>query len=419
MLAQRFSLSLLCLLMPAGLAAAADDQPWRFVLSDARTSERAETFRVTNENLDIPADLPWSVSTHMLHGGKQEGVELVVVDNGRLAITIIPTRGMSILEVVRGNFRLGWQSPVKEVVNPLYMNLDSRGGLGWLDGFNEWMVRCGLEYAGHPGRDVFTDNTGARAEMNLTLHGKIGNTPASHVEVLIDRRPPHRLRVRGVVHERMFFGPKLELASELSTLPGSDAFRISDEVTNRGGQPQEFQLIYHTNYGAPLLEAGAKVVAPLESVAPMNEHAAKSIDDYATYAGPTPGFIEQVYLCRPRADNDHRTTILLKNAAGDRAASMSWSTDELPYLSIWKNTADRADGYVTGLEPATGFPFNRRVEREHGRVPKLAPGQSRHFRIDYSLHFGTDSVQAIADRISTISEGKPAKIEHQPPATKP
>ena len=54
-------------------------------------------------------------------------------------------------------------SPVEEIVHPKYIDLESRGGLGWLEGFNEWMVRCGLEFAGHPGEDTFTTNTGGEA----------------------------------------------------------------------------------------------------------------------------------------------------------------------------------------------------------------------------------------------------------------
>ena len=66
----------------------------------------------------------------------------------------------------------------------------SRGGLGWLEGFNEWMVRCGLESNGHPGTDKFINNVGDEATMELTLHGKIQNTPASEVEVVVDREAP-------------------------------------------------------------------------------------------------------------------------------------------------------------------------------------------------------------------------------------
>ena len=92
----------------------------------------------------------WEVTKKILTGGKQQGVELIKLDNGRLEIVIIPSRGMGILEVKMDDIRLGWNSPVKEVVHPSFVDLDSRGGLGWLEGFNEWMVRCGLEFAGHP-----------------------------------------------------------------------------------------------------------------------------------------------------------------------------------------------------------------------------------------------------------------------------
>ncbi|HWC90530.1 MAG TPA: DUF4432 family protein, partial [Pirellulales bacterium] len=112
-------------------------------------------------------------------------------------------------------------------------------------------------------------------------------------------------------------------------------------------------------------------------------------------------------------------SVMLQNAAGDRAASLTWNVEELPYLTIWKNTAERADGYVTGLEPATGFPFNRRIERQQGRVPKLAAGQTRHFRLDCSVHLGSDAVQSMAERIAKIAGEKSPKIEHSPPLAKP
>ena len=149
--------------------------------------------------------------------------------------------------------RLGWDSPVKEIVHPSYINLESRSGLGWLEGFNEWMVRCGLEFAGHPGTDQFLDNTGSPATLNLTLHGKIQNIPASDYRIIIDPEPPHRIRVRGTVCEKFFYGPKLKLVTEISTLPGSNKFQISDQLTNEGAFAQ-FQLIYHGNYGSSILE---------------------------------------------------------------------------------------------------------------------------------------------------------------------
>lgn len=277
------------------------------------------------------------------------------------------------------------------------------------------MVRCGLEFAGHPGMDEFVTNTGDKAKMMLTLHGKIGNIPASEVEVIIDKEPPHRIRIRGLVLEKVFHGPKLELQTEISAVPGSDSFQIKDQVMNRGAYDQEFQIIYHANYGAPLLERGAQLLVPTRKITPMNEHAAKAVENYATYSGPMPGFIEEVFLIEPIADKDGNASVLLKNAAGNFGASMRWTKEPLPYFTQWKNTASREDGYVTGLEPGTGFPFNRRIERQFGRVPKLSPGQSREFILEFGIHDGLAAVKQIEERIKKIQGSQQIDLVKQPP----
>lgn len=358
----------------------------------------------------------WSVRKLTLHGGKQEGVDLIVIDNGKLQIRLIPTRGLNILDVHLGDLKLGWNSPVKQVVHPQHIRLESRGGLGWLEGFNEWMARCGLEFAGHPGKDEFVNNVGEKATLDLTLHGKIGNIPASEVQLIVDAQPPHRIRIRGTVDEQSFYGPKLQLTTEVSTEPGSDTFRIEDSIKNFGAFEQEFQIIYHANFGAPLLEKDARVVIAVKHVAPMNAHAAKDIANYANYSAPTKGFIEQVYLVEPYATADGRTSVLLHNAAAELGTSMTFSTQQLPYLTIWKNTAAIEDGYVTGLEPGTGFPFNRRIERQFGRVPKLAPGESRAFTIDVGLHTSKESVRAKVDEINRLQGDRPLKVDNAPPS---
>jgi Domain of unknown function (DUF4432) len=355
-----------------------------------------------------------SVRKRTLHGGKQEGVDAIVVDNGRLTFTVCPTRGMGVLSVTMGDVFLGWSSPVKEVVHPSLINLQSRGGLGWLEGFNEWMVRCGLESAGHPGVDKFINNVGDEATMELTLHGKIANIPASEVEVVIDPDPPHRIRVRGSVEERMFYGPKLVLQTEISTVPGSNHFQITDVIANHGGDEQEFQIIYHANFGPPLLEEGSSFAGAIERVTPFNGHAAKDVASYATYQGPRLGFIEQVYCLRPKPDSEGRALMMLRNKAGDKAVSMTFAVKELPFLTLWKNTNAVDEGYVTGLEPGTGFPNNRRIERKFGRVPKLPPGGAFSATIDFSIHMTQEEVAEVSSRIETLQGGVQPIVDEQP-----
>ena len=54
---------------------------------------------------------PWSVEKRRLRGGRREGVDLIVVDNGALRFSIVPTRGMGLWKGWYEGNRLGWDSP--------------------------------------------------------------------------------------------------------------------------------------------------------------------------------------------------------------------------------------------------------------------------------------------------------------------
>ena len=222
-------------------------------LTSVNDNTRTETWE-TNEQQSGIGGLAWSVRKRTLHGGRQEGCEEIEVDNGLLSFTILPTRGMSIGRVGAGKaLPLGWKSPVREVVHPKHVDLQDFNGLGWLSGFNEWLVRCGVAFAGHPGKD---------GEQLLTLHGRVGNIPASEVTVEVDAHHPHTIRVRGRVDEAMFKFADWELWTEVATEPGSDKLRVHDILVNRSSYEREYQLIYHTNFGPPILEEGGTFEAP-------------------------------------------------------------------------------------------------------------------------------------------------------------
>ncbi|WP_337121537.1 DUF4432 family protein, partial [Staphylococcus aureus] len=90
--------------------------------------------------------------------------------------------------------------------------LESRNGLGWLDGFNEMIVRCGFEWTGHPGVD---DNG-----KLLSLHGRAGNTPASKVIVDIAEEAPYTITVKGAIYEKTFKKNDYEVWTGLTVIPG-------------------------------------------------------------------------------------------------------------------------------------------------------------------------------------------------------
>ncbi|MEO0454430.1 MAG: aldose 1-epimerase family protein [Verrucomicrobiota bacterium] len=343
------------------------------------------------------ADTNWSVKSYVLQGGLQEGVQVVEVNNGKFSYSILPTRGMGIWKGQCGDVTLGWDSPVADPVNPAFINEQDRGGLGWLKGFNEWFVRCGINSMGAPGIDTVKDYSGNEFEVPLTLHGKIANIPARFVELEITEKA---IIVRGEVDETMMFGPCLRLNTEIRTEFGSGAMTISDTVTNLGNNPQEHEMLYHINYGATLLEEGARLVAPFHQVAPRDPRSTEGIDTYDEYGAPEVGFVEQAYLFKLAGKPDTGETMaMLRNAAGNQASLLRFTLADFPCFTLWKNTSGEADGYVTGMEPATNYPNARRFEREKGRVIELAGGESRTTTIRIET---LETIQTVAEAEAEI-----------------
>ena len=118
----------------------------------------------------------YRVTKRTLRGGLSDGVDVIEVDNGLFRFIVMPTRGMGIWRASCGSVQLGWKSPAKGPVHPMFVPLWEASGLGWLSGFNELLVRCGLESNGGPD---FAPN----GALRYPLHGKIANTPANKVEV--------------------------------------------------------------------------------------------------------------------------------------------------------------------------------------------------------------------------------------------
>jgi|HubBroStandDraft_6_1064221.scaffolds.fasta_scaffold256876_1 Domain of unknown function (DUF4432) len=359
----------------------------------------------------------WSIRKRTLRGGVSDGVDVVDLNNGALAVSIMPTRGMSLW---RGHYRgldLGWNSPVQQPVNPCYVNQTDRNGLGWLTGFNELLCRCGLSSNGSPGMDVIVDNTGHTTEAPLTLHGKIANLPAHFVEVSVSTKEGGLMSVTGVVDETMMFGPGLRLTTTYETVPNSNRLTIRDMVVNIAARPMELELLYHTNFGKPFLEKGTRLVLPFREVAPRDSRAAEDTKKWQTYLGPTPGYTEQCYFADLVGDDADKTLVLLRNSAGDRGVSLEYSIRELPCFTVWKCTQPEADGYVTGLEPATNLPNLKTFERKQGRVVTLSPGASHSAQIELSVHASRVEVEAVEKRIGEL-QNRTHPIVHERPIGK-
>jgi galactose mutarotase-like enzyme len=351
----------------------------------------------------------WSISKFRLRGGLSDGVDVVTLDNGALSMSVLPTRGMGLW---KGSFRglpIEWKSPVARPVNPQFVNLQERGGLGWLAGFNELMCRCGLAFNGPPGVDRVVDGDGNVSESELTLHGKIANLPAHRVTAEVDDDGDGTLSVTGVVDEAMMFGSALRLTSTVSTKAGSNSLTIVDTVFNPSARPMELELLYHTNIGRPFLDEGSRIIAAIAEVAPRDDHSAKAAGSFDVYPGPLAGRPEEAFFFDLQSGDDGSTAVLLKNPAGDCGLQLRFAKRQLPCFTLWKNPQADEDGFVTGLEPGTNFPNLKTFEREQGRVIVLKPGESCTAQIELSVFDSAESVAAAEAAIVALQSGDPVR----------
>ena len=337
-------------------------------------------------------DPEFSVTGRSLRGGLQGGMEIVEVDNGRMKFWLLPERGMGIWKVWLDGIEIGWQSPVLGPVHPQFVPLHEESGLGWLAGFDELLCRCGLESNGAAEFD-------AQGKLKYPLHGKIANLPAHSVEAAMLN---DAIQVTGCVEEARFKGTRLQLLTSVTTGSNETEIILHDTVTNLSGTPGEFQLLYHINFAAPFLEAGAQVFAPLKTLVPRTLRAEQGIKDWANFSAPESGFEEQVFFMELLGDATGRTQVLLKNAAGNLAVSVHFNLEQLPCFTLWKNTASLLDGYVTGLEPGTNYPNPRSFEQAQGRTVKLLPGESRNFDVRIEFHTDAASVSAAQQKIKQL-----------------
>src|SRR5271156_5089146 len=63
------------------------------ILIDATSNLATADWHISSAEWGGPA---WRVALRTLHGGRQEGVQVIEVDNGVMNFTIVPTRGFEV-----------------------------------------------------------------------------------------------------------------------------------------------------------------------------------------------------------------------------------------------------------------------------------------------------------------------------------
>jgi len=323
-----------------------------------------------------------------LADGNARGVRVADVDTGSgFAYQVLLDRGMDVGVARYKGVSLVWESPTGPV-HPSYFEPE---GYGWLRSFHAGaVVTCGMTTAGAPSEDQ---------GESLGLHGRISHLPATNLWADAGwRGDEYEMWVRGKMRQAVVFGENLVLERRIWSRLGESRLMIRDVVTNEGTQSTPHMLLYHCNFGFPLLAEGAELLAPSRSVIPRDDVAASGLDVYATYEAPIVGYKEQCFYHDMAPSEDGHVTMMLVNRTfgGDQGLGvyLKYRRAELPIFTQWKMVC--AGTYVTGLEPANCKVEGRDKDRADGTLQFLEPGERREYLLEIGVLEGNRAIDAMA-----------------------
>ena len=326
------------------------------------------------------------IETSVIDNGPARGTRIAWINTGAgLRFKLVLDRAMDIADAFFNQHSIAWLSHVGVTAPQPFSNM----GLDWLKTFGGGLLTtCGLSHVGGPEEDEF----GQRG-----IHGQISNLSAE-IESIIQPDPvagKFDMSITGKMKETQALGPNLELKRTISATLGEASIRIHDEVLNRGNMPAPHMLLYHFNFGWPLVDEGTDIIwngewQPREG---NKNEIFKEGNDYHKCPAPLEvhnGRGEEVAMIDIATDPSGWCKCGLYNRHLKLAMSLRFKKEQLPWLINWQHWG-RGE-YVTGLEPATNQLIGQSKARERGELIFLQPGERRTYDLEIDLFDRQDQI---------------------------
>ncbi len=299
----------------------------------------------------------YGVRRVILDEGNARGIAIYQVTTaGGLELDILPDTGLDIGHLrykgvnISYTTKNGYDSPAR------FLPLAGQFGHYFPGGM---LFTCGLLSAGPENTD--TDGDGEFHPLHGHYHGNSAHNLAAYVE-------GENIIVAGEVKETEQGRHNFSLKRRYVIPAWGSELRIEDEVTNLTPEPAEYMMLYHMNFGWPMLSASSVLEMPEKrKVTPRTPYAEKGLAKQLEFCEPIDGEEEQVYF----NEMESEPYVRLKNPDLGLCAEVSWSLDTLPILAQWKNM--KSGDYVLGLEPSSCYIMGRALERREGRLQTLEP----------------------------------------------
>jgi hypothetical protein len=311
---------------------------------------------------------------YTLTDGFARGMRAADIRTGSgLQFTVLPDRGMDISLASFKGINLVYLTCNGET-HPSYFEPE---GLGWLRTFAAGLLTtCGLTYLGPPCEDE---------GEHLGLHGRYSSIPVRQFSDLSGwEGNNYQYKLRGIIEEGYLFGNKLRMEREISSVCGQNVISINDSVTNFGSSASPYTILYHMNFGYPLLTEDTELIIDPSHTFPRDADAVSGLNDFRKFIKPQPAFREQVFFHTIKGNKDGEAIITVNNSKVGIGVSIKINVSELPYVTQWKMMGNGE--YVLGIEPSNVLCKSRSILRQENSLPMLQPGESTCNNIEIAVH---------------------------------
>ncbi len=320
------------------------------------------------------------IETSILDNGLGRGTRIAWINTGTgLRYKVVIDRAMDIADAFYNQHSLSWLSHAGVVPPDRF----SDKGIDWIRNFGGGLLAtCGLSHVGGPEKDEH----GERG-----LHGLISNTSAEIISIVQPDPVAGKIdmSITGIIKQTQVFGPILELRRTISGTLGKATIRIKDEVVNRGNTEAPHMLLYHFNFGWPLVDEGTDLIWQGAWQSPFPDSEKKIFKEGKNFRQVSPpldahaGTGEDVAFIDMEADGAGNCVCGLHNQRLELAVALRFQKKQLPWLSNWQHWGKGE--YVTGLEPGTHPPIGQAKAREQNELILLAPGESRSYEVELEV----------------------------------
>ncbi len=321
------------------------------------------------------------------------GIELSILDDGNgrgsrvawfntgsgLRFKLVLDRAMDIADAFYNEYSLAWISHLG-VSKP---NPTTDNATNWLKSFGGGLLTtCGLTQTGGEIND-FAEGRG--------VHDQISMCPAI-IESIIQpdlRKGNMHMSITGRMIQTSLFGPSLELKRTISAELGSSVIGIKDEVINVGNSNAPHMLLYHINFGWPLLDEGTELIwdgAVTSRGGKMDNKIFNSDCNYKKCVSPSneySGEESAVGFVDIAANDKGLCECGVNNPELGLKVLLRYTKENFPWMANWQHYGKNE--YVTALEPCTAPPLGQVGAKKENLLIQIRPQETRTYNIEIEI----------------------------------